>query len=102
VRLWKLEARNPGVKAKYWLMFAGWQLAGSMIGFAAHHVDKFSYIVSAVMLFPGTALSLYVFRPGGVGNNWQKWTIFAVAAAVNMALFAIISLLKASRASRAK
>ena len=43
---------------------------------------------------PGTFLSLYVFRMGGIGNSWHKWTIFALAAAFNTLLFAIIAIFR--------
>ena len=81
------------MKIRHWLMFAGWQLAGSLVGLGAHHVDAFSWTLSYLMLMPGTLLSLYVFRLGGIGNHWHKWTFFAVAAVPNTLLFALIALI---------
>jgi hypothetical protein len=85
------------VKARHWLIFAGWQLAGYLTGLGAHHVDAISWAISGFMLMPGTLLSICLFRQGGIGNTWQKWTIFAVAVTANSVLFAILSILRARR-----
>jgi hypothetical protein len=81
-------------------MFAGWQVAGSLVGLGAHHVDTLSWTLSGLMLMPGTLLSLYVFREGGVGNSWDKWTLFAVAASLNTLLFAIIAIVRRKKRDR--
>lgn len=87
------------MQARHWMMFAAWQLAGSLIGLGAHHVDALSWMISGLMLLPGTVVSWYVFKPGGLGNTWQKWPIFAVAASANILLFTIVSLVKRKRAT---
>ena len=79
------------------MMFAGWQVAGSLVGLGAHPVDTLSWILSGMMLIPGTLLSLYMFRVGGVGNSWAKWTLFAVAASCNTLLFTIIAIIRARK-----
>jgi hypothetical protein len=78
------------MRARNWFMFGAWQVAGALVGLAAHHVDTVSWVLSGLMLLPGTLLSLYVFRQGGTGNNWDKWTVFVVAASLNTLLFATI------------
>jgi hypothetical protein len=80
------------VKVQHWLLFAGWQVAGSLVGLGARQMDTVSWLVSGFMLMPGTLLSLYVFREGGIGNNWDKWTLFAVAVSLNTILFAAIAI----------
>lgn len=85
-----IGAGGGSVKVRHWLLFAGWQVAGSLVGLGARHVDTVSWLVSGFMLMPGTLLSLYVFREGGVGNNWDKWTLFAVAVSLNNILFAAL------------
>lgn len=85
------------MKIRHWLLFAGWQLAGSLVGFAAHHVDTVSWLVSGPMLMPGWLLSLYVFREGGIGNNWDKWTLFAVAVSLNAILFTAIATIRSKK-----
>ena len=88
------DAKGGSVTAKHWFMFAGWQVAGSLVGFGAHHVDSLSWALSGLMLMPGTLLSFYIFREGGIGNSWDKWTPFAVAAALNTLLFVIIAIVR--------
>jgi hypothetical protein len=78
-------------------MFTGWQVAGSLVGLGAHHVDRLSWALSGLMLMPGTLLSLYLFREGGVGNNWDNWTLFAVAASVNALVFAAIAIVRGKK-----
>jgi hypothetical protein len=85
------------MKTRHWFMFGGWQLAGALVGLGAHHVDAFSWVLSDLMLMPGTLLSLYVFRVGGIGNSWDKWTFFVVAAAPNALLFAIIAIIRTKK-----
>jgi hypothetical protein len=82
------------VKVRHWLFFAGWQIAGSLVGLGARHVDTVSWLVSGFMLMPGTILSLYVFREGGIGNNWDKWTLFAVAVSLNTVLVAAMAIIR--------
>lgn len=60
------------MRLRHWLIFAGWQLAGSLAGYSAHHVDRLSWAISGIMLFPGTYVTGYVFRVGGPGNNWPS------------------------------
>ena len=60
------------MKKRHWLIFAAWQLAGYLVGWGAHHVDTLSLAISSLMLMPGTLVSIYLFREGGVGNTWQK------------------------------
>jgi hypothetical protein len=86
------------MRTRRWALFSGWQLAGVLIGLAAHHVDALSWWVSGLMLMPGTLLSLYVFREGDVGNNWGKWAVFGVAAAFNVLAFATVAILRRKRA----
>jgi hypothetical protein len=38
-----------------------------------------------------------MFRVGGVGNSWAKWTLFAVAASCNTLLFTIIAIIRARK-----
>jgi hypothetical protein len=61
------KPRNHYLKTKHWMMFAGWQLAGSLLGLAAQHVDQLSWMISAIMLLPGTALSFYLF----IQTRWR-------------------------------
>jgi len=49
------------------------------------------------MLLPGTLLDFYLFREGGIGNNWAQWTLFAVAAGLNTILFAAIYIAKTKK-----
>jgi hypothetical protein len=49
------------------------------------------------MLMPGWLLSLYVFREGGIGNNWDKWTLFAVAVSLNAILFTAIATIRSKK-----
>ena len=58
--------RGLTVKALRWMIFAGWQIASSLVGLSAHHVDAFSRTILALMLMPGIMVSL--FREGGMGN----------------------------------
>ena len=88
------------MKVRHWLLFGGWQVAGSLVGLGARHVDTVSWLVSGFMLMPGTLLSLYVFREGGVGNNWDKWTLFAVAVSLNNILFAAIAIRRNKKSAR--
>jgi hypothetical protein len=90
------------MRAKHWLMFTAWQLAGTLAGLGASHVDHFSWTISVLMLLPGDLLNGYLFRLGGIGNYWPKWTLFAVAAAVNILLFATIDLYKRTRRAQSK
>lgn len=78
-------------------MFAGWQAAGSLIGLGAHHLDRLSWALSGLMLMPGTLLSLFIFREGGIGNHWDKWTLFAVAVSLNALIFATIAILRSKK-----
>jgi hypothetical protein len=88
------SAGGGSVKVRHWLLFAGWQVAGSLVGLGARHVDTVSWLVSGFMLMPGTLLSLYVFREGGIGNNWDKWTLFAAAVSLNTVLVAAIAIIR--------
>ena len=85
------------MRKRHWLIFGGWQLAGSLVGLGAHHVDTFSWGLSGLMLLPGTLLDFYLFREGGIGNNWAQWTLFAVAAGLNTILFAAIYIAKTKK-----
>jgi hypothetical protein len=82
------------VKNRHLAIFAGWQLAGFLAGMGAHHLDMISWWVADLMLLPGTLTSFYFFRPGGPGNNWSKWTLFAIPVAVNTALFLALFFLR--------
>ncbi len=75
------------MKNRHLAIFAGWQTAGFLVGMGAHHVDRVSWLISSLMLMPGTMASLYLFRPGGIGNAWPKWALFAIPVAINIALF---------------
>ena len=83
-------------------MFAGWELAGALVGLGASHVDHMSWGISILMLMPGAILDGYLFREGGIGNIWPKWTLFAVAVAVNTLLFATLDLYKRSKQAQSK
>ena len=82
---------------RHWAIFAAWQITGALTGLAAHHLDTLSWMVSALMLMPGTLLSLYVFREGGIGNELGKWALFGVAASVNTLMFGLVAIIRRKR-----
>jgi hypothetical protein len=85
------------MKRKYWWFFGGIQLAGTLVGMGASHGDRISSCLSFLLLLPGILVSLPFFTPGHIGNSWPEWTLFAIAFAANLLVFAATSILLARR-----
>jgi len=85
------------MKRKYWWIFGGIQVAGTLVGMGAGHADTLLWVLSLLLLLPGNLVSLPFFTPGHIGNNWPGWTLFAVAVSANVLLFTMASFLFARR-----
>jgi len=85
------------MKARHWWIFGGIQVAGALVGMGASHVDILSWGLSIVLLLPGILVSSLFFSPGNIGNNWPKWSIFAIAIAANILLLKIATFVFAKR-----
>jgi hypothetical protein len=70
----------------FWTWIAS-QVVGAYWLLSASHVDTMSWILGAVFLLPGSLLDLVIFKQGGVGNAWPKWTVAAIPIVVNALLF---------------
>jgi hypothetical protein len=85
------------MKPRYWWIFGCAQVVGTVVGMGAAHVDHLSWGISLVLLLPGTLVSLPFFTEGHIGNNWPKWTIFAIAVTANLICFVLVSVVVGRR-----
>lgn len=75
---------------KRWLMFLGWQLAGSLAAMSAHPVDRVSWGIYVTTLLPGSLATRWLFEGGDPEYylpGWPKWGPYAIVAGINIVVF---------------
>ena len=70
----------------FWTWIAS-QLVGAYWLLSASHADTLSWILGGLFLLPGSLVDLMLFKPGGVGNEWPKWTLAAIPIALNAIVY---------------
>ena len=88
------------MKAKYWLIVVVAQMAGTVVGMGATHVDRLEWAISLILLLPGALVALPFFTEGHIGNNWPQWTVFGIAVGANLVLSVFADRVLAWRRSR--
>jgi hypothetical protein len=83
------------MKRKYWWIFGAVQLMGLLAAFEALRLleDPLLFGLSLLFLLPGTLVSFPFSTFGHVGTHWPLWTVYAIAVALNVFLFALASAL---------
>jgi hypothetical protein len=86
------------VKRKYWWVFGVIQAVGTLAT-AEALFSQFPtlWLVSLLVLLPGSLASLPVFKPSQFGTNSSPWNLWAIAVTTNLFLFILASFLFARR-----
>jgi hypothetical protein len=86
------------VKRKYWWVFGAIQAVGTLATAEAVFLQfPTLWLVSLLLLLPGSLASLPVFKPSQFGTNWSPWSLWAIAVTTNFFLFILVSFLLAKR-----
>ncbi len=85
------------MKRKYCLIFGTLQATGALSCIGAYFLqDPLLWVLSSLVLLPGSLDSLPLFMPGRIGANWSLLTLGAIAVTANSLLFALASFLLAT------
>ncbi|MFZ0739558.1 MAG: hypothetical protein WBL70_17095 [Candidatus Acidiferrales bacterium] len=84
------------MKRKYWWVFGVIQVLGTLAAVEAYYLeDPILWLVSLLLLLPGSLDSLPVLTHSHFGANWSLWGLCAMAVTANVLLFTVASLLRA-------
>ncbi|MFZ0637536.1 MAG: hypothetical protein WA755_15275 [Candidatus Acidiferrales bacterium] len=86
------------MKRKYWWIFGVIQLTGVSATVEAYFLeDPILWLVSRLLLLPGSLDSFPGLTHGQLGANWSLWSLCAIAVVTNVLLFIVVSLLLGRR-----
>jgi hypothetical protein len=82
------------MKRKYWWIFGVIQLAGTLATAEAVFLQfPTLWLLSLLLLLPGSLASLPEFEPSHLGTDLPLWTLCSIAVTINVFLFTVASFL---------